>query len=146
MESWLTSTGLSPQAWAHRNRQTCLWFCMLWTWQNRTKNPSLNVLFLALRMAPQLETELHKRTQLQSPASTQIWPTWPNKAAALSNWHALTGCDTTRHIQTREKQKVCTARGYCKEKLFRHRRKLAADEHFVCPLYFSVPGRAKSGG
>ena len=76
-ESWQTSTVLSPQGWAHMNRQTCLWFCMLWTWQNRTKNPFLNVLFLALCMAPQLETEPHKRTLSQSPASTQIWPTWP---------------------------------------------------------------------
>jgi len=68
-----------------------------------------DVLLLALRRVPQLGrnsalimgTGECLRTVLLQPIYDALEPT---KAAALINWHALTGCDTTGHIRGKGKQ------------------------------------------
>jgi len=68
-----------------------------------------DVLLFALRRVPQLGrnsalimgTGECRRTVLLQPIYDALEPT---KAAALINWHALTGCDTTGHIRGKGKQ------------------------------------------
>lgn len=68
-----------------------------------------DVLLLALRRVPQLGrnsalimgTGDRRRTVLLQPIYDALGPM---KAAALINWHALTGCDTTGHIRGKGKQ------------------------------------------
>jgi hypothetical protein len=69
-----------------------------------------DVLLLALRRVPQLGTEpsmimgakeRRHRVLLQL-ISNKLGP---DKASALINWHALTGCDTAGHIQYKERAK-----------------------------------------
>ncbi|KAG0711912.1 hypothetical protein GWK47_019569 [Chionoecetes opilio] len=68
-----------------------------------------DVLLLALRRVPQLGrnsvlimgTGDRRRTVLLQPIYDALGP---SKAAALINWHALTGCDTTGHIRGKGKQ------------------------------------------
>jgi len=73
-----------------------------------------DVLLLALRRVPQLGTEPaiimgtkeRRHTVLLQPIYDQLGP---EKAAALINWHALTGCDTTGHIAGKGKKGCFTA-------------------------------------
>ena len=73
-----------------------------------------DVLLLALRRVQQLGTEpaiimgtkeRRRKVHLQ-PIYDKLGP---DKAAALINWHALTGCDTTGHIQGKGKKGCFTA-------------------------------------
>src|SRR6266536_586131 len=68
----------------------------------------IDVLLLALRRVPQLGknsalimgTTEHRRTVLLQPIYDALGP---EKSAALINWHAVTGCDTTGHIRGKGK-------------------------------------------
>ena len=72
-------------------------------------SPDTDVLLLALRRVPQLSTnpavimgtgERRHRVMLR-PMYDQLGA---DKPSALINWHALTGCDTTGHIQGKGKR------------------------------------------
>jgi len=73
-----------------------------------------DVLILALRRVPQLGiepalimgTKERRHKVLLQPIYDKLGP---NKAVALINWHALTGCDTTGHIQGKGKKGCFTA-------------------------------------
>ena len=68
-----------------------------------------DVLLLALRRLPALSdkaalimgTSEHRRKVMLRPIYDELGQ---EKAAALINWHALTGCDTTGHIQGKSKK------------------------------------------
>jgi len=72
------------------------------------------VLLLALRRVPQLGiepavimgTRERRHKVMLKPIYDQLGP---DKASALINWHALTGCDTTGHIQGKGKKGCFTA-------------------------------------
>jgi hypothetical protein len=73
-----------------------------------------DVLLLALRRVPKLGTKPavimgtreHRRKVMLKPIYDKLGP---DKASALINWHALTGCDTTGHIQGKGKKSCFTA-------------------------------------
>ena len=67
-----------------------------------------DVMLLALRRVPQLgtpsmimDTGDHRRKVMLKPIYEKLGP---NKVSVLINWHALTGCDTTGHIQGKGKK------------------------------------------
>ena len=73
-----------------------------------------DVLLLALRRVPQLKNGaaliMGKSDNRQKVLLQPIYDKLGSeKASALVNWHALTGCDTTGHIQGKGKKGCFTA-------------------------------------